>query len=54
MARRARRNHSNDFKVKIVLAAINAEKTLAELSAEFNVFQHQIIDWKNQLIAFSS
>ena len=50
MARRPRRNHSNDFKAKVALAAIKAEKTLAELSAEFDVHQNQIIDWKNQLI----
>ena len=30
MARRPRRNHSNDFKAKVALAAIKAEKTLAE------------------------
>ena len=40
MARRPRRNHSNDFKAKVALAAIKAEKTLAELSAEFD--EHQI------------
>ena len=28
MARRPRRNHSNDFKAKVALAAIKAEKTL--------------------------
>lgn len=37
MARRPRRNHSNDFKAKVALAAIKAEKTLAELSAEGTV-----------------
>ncbi|MCW3177387.1 transposase, partial [Acinetobacter baumannii] len=51
MARRPRRNHSNDFKAKVALAAIKAEKTLAELSSEFDVHQNQIIDWKNQLIS---
>ncbi len=50
MARRPRRNHSNDFKAKVALAAIKAEKTLAE----FDVHQNQIIDWKNQLISASS
>ena len=35
MARRPRINHSNDFKAKVALAAIKAEKTLAELSSEF-------------------
>ncbi|ENW27993.1 hypothetical protein F924_01659, partial [Acinetobacter lwoffii ATCC 9957 = CIP 70.31] len=29
MTRRPRRNHSNDFKAKVALAAIKAEKTLA-------------------------
>ena len=43
MARRPRRNHSNDFKAKVALAAIKAEKTLTELSAEFDVHQNQII-----------
>ncbi|EXF56593.1 ID62 domain protein [Acinetobacter sp. 1294596] len=42
MARRPRRNHSNDFKAKVALAAIKAEKTLAELSAEFDVHQNQM------------
>src|SRR5690606_42037731 len=54
MARRPRRNHSNDFKAKVALAAIKAEKTLAELSAEFDLHQNQIIDSKNQLIPASS
>ena len=44
----------NDFKAKVALAAIKAEKTLAELSAEFDVHQNQIIDWKNQLISAST
>ena len=46
MTRRPRRNHSNDFKAKVALAAIKAEKTLAELSAEFDVHQNQIRDLK--------
>nr|WNL65385.1 IS3 family transposase ISAba14 [Acinetobacter gerneri] len=54
MARRPRRNHSNDFKAKVALVLIKAEKTLAELSSEFDVHQNQIIDWKNQLISASS
>ena len=54
MARRPRRTHSNDFKAKVALAAIKAEKTLAELSSEFDVHQNQIIDCKNQLITAST
>lgn len=41
MARRPRRDHSNDFKAKVALAAIKTEKTLAELSSEFDVHQKQ-------------
>lgn len=54
MARRPRRNHSDEFKAKVALAAIRGEKTLAELSSEFDIHQNQIIDWKNQLISSSS
>ena len=54
MARRPRRDHSNGFKPQVAPAAIKAEKTLAELSGEFDVYQNQIIDWKNRLIASST
>ena len=54
MARRPRRNHSDEFKAKVALSAIKGEKTLAELSSEFDIHQNQIIDWKNQLIAAST
>ena len=49
MTRRPTRNHSNDIKAKVALAAIKAEKTLAELSAEFDSHQSQIVDWRKQL-----
>jgi transposase len=50
MSRRPRRNHSPAFKSKVALAAIKGDKTLAELSKQFDVHQNQIVDWKNQLI----
>lgn len=40
MARRPRSNLSNDFKAKVALAAIKAEKTLTELSSELDVHQN--------------
>lgn len=40
MARRPRRNHSNDFKTNVALAAIKAEKTRAGLSSELDVHQN--------------
>ena len=37
MSRRPRRNHSPIFKAKVALAALKAEKTLAELTEQFDV-----------------
>jgi transposase-like protein len=51
MNRRPRRNHSPAFKAKVAFAAIKGDKTLAELSSQFDLHQNQIIDWKNQLLA---
>jgi len=48
--RRKRRNHLPGFKAKVALAAIKNEKTLAELAEQFDVHQHQISDWKKQLL----
>jgi transposase-like protein len=46
-----RRNHGAGFKVKVALAALKGDKTLAELSAQFQVHQSQILAWKQQLQA---
>jgi transposase len=50
MARRPRRNHSPAFKAKVALAAIKGDKTLVELSEQFDVHANQITQWKNQLL----
>lgn len=42
MTKRPRRNHSADFKAKVALAAIRGEKTLIELSQQFDVHVNQI------------
>jgi len=49
MARRQRRNHSGSFKAKVALAALREDKTLSELSEQFEVHPNQISDWKRQL-----
>ena len=41
MTKRPRRNHSPAFKAK-ALAAVRGEKTLAELSQQYDVHQNQI------------
>ncbi len=50
MTRRTRRTHTPAFKAKVALAAINGEKTLAELAQLFDVHPNQITNWKAQLL----
>jgi transposase-like protein len=50
MKKRARRNHSPIFKAKVALAAIKGDRTLAQLSEQFDVHPNQITDWKDQLV----
>ena len=49
MTRRKRRNHSSAFKVKVALAAVKGERTLAEWAEQFDVHPNQIQDWKVRL-----
>jgi transposase len=50
MRKRARRNHSPAFKAKVALAAIKGDRTLAQLSEQFDVHVNQITIWKDQLL----
>lgn len=54
MTKRPRRNHSADFKAKVALAAIRGEKTLIELSQQFDVHPNQIKQWKDLLLEGAS
>ena len=54
MAKRPRRNHSSAFKAKVALAAIKGDKTIVELSEQFDVHANQITQWKNQLLERAS
>ena len=49
MTRRPRRNHTAVYKAKVALAALKGDKTLAELSKQFDVHPNQITDWKTRL-----
>ncbi len=48
--RRPRRNHSAKFKSKVALAALKGDKTMSELTAQFDVHANQITEWKKQLL----
>jgi len=49
MSKKPRRKHSPAFKANVALAALAGDKTLAQLTQEFEVHQNQIVDWKKQL-----
>ena len=46
--RRARRTHAPAFKAKVALAAIKGERTLAELTQQYDVHPIQITAWKDR------
>jgi transposase len=54
MTKRTRRTHAPGFKVKVVLAAIKGEKTLAELAQQYDVHPNQITAWKGHLVEAAS
>lgn len=54
MTKRPRRNHSPEFKAKVALAAIRGERTLVELSQQFDVHANQIKQWKDLLLEGAS
>ena len=49
MSRRARRNHTPAFKAKVALAAVKGERTITQLSEQYDVHPNQITTWKAQL-----
>jgi len=44
-----RKKYNSEFKAKVALEALLEQKTLAELSSEFNVHSTQIVNWKKEL-----
>jgi transposase-like protein len=49
MNRRPRRNHTPTLKAKVALAAVNGDRTVAQLADQFDVHPNQITAWKAQL-----
>ncbi len=44
-----RKRFSNEFKAKVAMAALKGDKTMAELSGEFEVHAAQVSAWRNEL-----
>jgi transposase len=42
--------HSAEFKFKVAIAAVRADKTTAELCQEFGIVNSQLHKWKNELL----
>ena len=47
---KTRKRYSSEFKAKVALEAIKNQKTLTELSNQFQLHPNQIIRWKKQLL----
>lgn len=45
-----RKRYSAEFKAKVALEAIKEQKTLSELSNQFQIHPNQISQWKKQLL----
>lgn len=45
-----RRSFDKNFKAKVALEALRGEKTLAELSSQYDVHSNMINNWKKQLL----
>ena len=50
MTKRTRRNHSPTFKGQVAIASLKGDKTLSELSQQFDVHPNQISDCKTPLM----
>ena len=49
--KRTRRTHGAPFKAQVALAAVEGDKTPAELAEKFRAYPTQITEWKQQLLA---
>ena len=45
-----RKTFTGEFKGKVAIEAVRSEKTLSELSSQYEVHPNQIKHWKGQLI----
>jgi transposase len=48
--KRKRRTFSGDFKLKVILAALQERETLSELSQKYDLHPNQISKWKTEFL----
>lgn len=48
--KRKRRTFSSDFKLKVILAALQDRETLSELSQKYDLHPDQISKWKTEFL----
>jgi transposase len=48
--KRKRRTFSADFKLKVILAAVQERETLSELSQKYDLHPNQISKWKTEFL----
>ncbi len=48
--RKPRRKYSPEFKAEVAIAAVQAGRSLAQLSRDFGVHRNQVKQWRDRLI----
>ena len=51
---RKRKQYSPEFKAKVALAAIRGDKTIAEISGQYELYPAQVNTWKRELLENAS
>ena len=46
-----RKTYTSEFKAKVVLEILREEKSISQISSEYEVHPNQLVKWKNQAIS---
>jgi transposase len=45
-----RRSHTNEFKARVALEAVRADRTINEIASEYKIHPNMVTKWKKQLM----